>query len=142
MFRHMSEEMGKQDVEICMMLLFEGSRIIDIYRDIKMNFLEVEFVIDGRSEEFHVSLLPDGIEDLSAGLTVAPNRLYEYRQFMVAKRYSELWKDNIFSVFWGRKENKGACSSYFIRETGNLLAFINFAWYNTHRLGGIKVYAR
>lgn len=95
----MSEEMGKQDVEICMMLLFEGSRIIDIYRDIKMNFLEVEFVIEGRSEEFHVSLLPDGIEDLSAGLTVAPNGLYEYRQFMVAKRYSELWKDNIFAVF-------------------------------------------
>lgn len=99
MFRHMSEEMGKQDVEICMMLLFEGSRIIDIYRDIKMNFWEVEFVIEGRSEEFHVSLLPDGIEDLSAGLTVAPNRLYEYKQFMVARRYSELWKDNIFAVF-------------------------------------------
>ena len=70
-----------------------------IFTEISNEFLEVEFVMDGRSEEFHVSLLPDGIEDLSAGLTVAPNRLYEYRQFMVAKRYSELWKDNIFAVF-------------------------------------------
>ena len=98
MFKLMAAEMTDKDVRVCMSLLFDGSIIVDIKRNIRENSLTVEFQLMNYEENriYRVNLLPDCIEQLSDGVRIKQDGLYHYQQFMIAKRYSEYWKDNIF----------------------------------------------
>ena len=98
MFKVMTAEMTDKDVRVCMSLLFDGSIIVDIKRNIRENSLTVEFQLMNYEENriYRVNLLPDCIEQLSDGVRIKQDGLYHYQQFMIAKRYSEYWKDNIF----------------------------------------------
>lgn len=99
MFKVMTAEMTDKDVRVCMSLLFDGSIIVDIKRNIRENSLTVEFQLMNYEENriYRVSLLPEGIEQLSDGVRIKQDGLYQYQQFMIAKGYSEYWKDNIFA---------------------------------------------
>lgn len=95
---NLMNQMTDKEVRTCMSLLFDGSIIETIKREIKGNAIFVRFTLmnDYKDTLYDVSLLPDGIEQLSDGVRVKQNGLYLYKQFMIAKGYSEYWKDNIF----------------------------------------------
>ena len=98
MFRLMAEEMTEKEIRICMSVLFDGTIVQRVERDKAENFIRVIFSQMGDLEgrEYVVDLLPDVIENLSEGIQQKQDGLYTYQQFMVAKGYSEYWKDNIF----------------------------------------------
>lgn len=98
MFKLMATEMTDKEVRICMSLLFDGVEIQLITRERQANSINVEFVFmnDAECKMYSVYLLPDSIDELSPGVDIKPGGEYVYKQFMVAKGYSEYWKDNIF----------------------------------------------
>lgn len=98
MFKLMATEMTDKEVRICMSLLFDGAEIKSITRERQGNSINVEFVFmnDVECKMHSVDLLPDSIDELSSGVDIKPGGEYFYKQFMVAKGYSEYWKDNIF----------------------------------------------
>lgn len=98
MFREMASEMTDKEIRICMSILFEGSIIVEINRDIVQNAIDIKFKAMGVLENkvYKVSLLPDTVEGLSKGITIKVDGLYLYEQFMIAKGYSDYWKDNYF----------------------------------------------
>ena len=97
MFKLM-HEMSDKEVRICMSLLFFFFVIETIKRETRGNSIFVRFTLmnDCKDALYEVSLLPDCIEQLSDGVRVKQDGLYLYKQFMIAKGYSEFWKDNIF----------------------------------------------
>lgn len=98
MFKLMATEMSDKEVRICMSLLFDGVEIQSITRERQSNSINVEFdfMNDVECKMYSVYLLPDSIDELSLGIDIKPGGEYFYKQFMVAKGYSEYWKDNIF----------------------------------------------
>lgn len=98
MYREMSIEMTDKEVKKCMAMLVEDSIILKIKRDIVQNAIDIKFKVRGdcRKKKYRISLLPDTIEDLSEGIKLKVNGEYLYQQFMIAKGYSDYWKDNIF----------------------------------------------
>ena len=97
-FREISE-MSDAEVRICMSLILEDSIISNIKRNPIQNTIDVEFTILGYKEKtYKISLLPDefNIENIPGRIHLKTNGLYLYKQFMIAKGYSEYWKDNIF----------------------------------------------
>lgn len=98
MFRVMAIEMTEVEIQICMSLLFDGSVIEDIKKNTRENSIAIKFKLMNCEENkvYDVNLLPDCIEQLSDGVRIKQDGLYHYQQFMIAKRYSEYWKDNIF----------------------------------------------
>ena len=98
MFKLMATEMTDREIRICMSLLFDGDEIQSVTRERQANSINVEFVFmnDTYCKKHSVDLLPDSIDELSPGVDIKPGGEYFYKQFMVAKGYSEYWKDNIF----------------------------------------------
>lgn len=99
-FKEMGKEMTDEEIEKCMAILLEGSIITEIRRDTIQNAIDITFELMGDSKKgiYHVSLLPDSIDDLTVELQyrLRPSGLYLYEQFMIAKGYSEYLKDNVF----------------------------------------------
>lgn len=98
MYREMSIEMTDKEVQKCMAMLVEDSIVLKIKRDTVQNAIDIKFKVRGecRKKKYRISLLPDTIEDLSEGIKLKTNGEYLYQQFMIAKGYSDYWKDNIF----------------------------------------------
>lgn len=98
MFKRMAKEMTDKEVRICMSLLFDGSIIKKIERYERQNAIAVEFEMMNYENQttYSVNLLPDCVEQLSEGVNLKPEGEYMYRQFTIARGYSEYWKDNIF----------------------------------------------
>lgn len=101
MFKQMAETMTDDEVKRCMAILIEDSIVLNIFRDINHNSINVKFRVAGydRSKEFQVDLLPDSFEwgILDKDVKLRPDGEYIYEQFMIAKHYSEYWKGNMFS---------------------------------------------
>lgn len=93
--------MTDDEVKRCMAILVDSSIVLSISRDIKHNAINVKFRVAGydRSKEFQVDLLPDSFEwvILDKDVKLRPDGEYIYKQFMIAKGYSEYWKGNMFS---------------------------------------------
>ena len=98
MFREMGREITEEEIRLCMSMLFDGAVILGFKREKLQNAIQVTFKImaDREQKINFVSLLPDSIEELSEGVRLKPDGLYMYQQFMIAKGYSEYWKDNLF----------------------------------------------
>lgn len=98
MYREMAVEMTEREIRTCMSILFEGSVILEIRRNTIQNFIDITFKLmgDTKEETYRVSLLSDSIDGLSDGVRLRGDGLYIYEQFMIAKGYSDYWKDNIF----------------------------------------------
>lgn len=97
-FKQMAQEMTDREIKLCMSLLFDGSMIDTIERKNIENSIRVSFSLmhDVKQKKYNVNLLPDEVNDLSDSVRVKPDGEYMYQQFMIAKGYSEYWKDNIF----------------------------------------------
>lgn len=98
MFREMGREIAEEEIRLCMSMLFDGAVILGFKREKLQNAIQVTFKImaDREQKINFVSLLPDSIEELSEGVRLKPEGLFMYQQFMIAKGYSEYWKDNLF----------------------------------------------
>ncbi len=98
MFREMGREIAEEEIRLCMSMLFDGAVILGFKREKLQNAIQVTFKIMADREQRinFVSLLPDSIEELSEGVRLKPEGLFMYQQFMIAKGYSEYWKDNLF----------------------------------------------
>lgn len=98
MYREMSIEMTDKEVKKCMAMLVEDSIVLKIKRDTVQNAIDIKFKVRGdcRKKKYRISLLPDAVEELSEGIRLKIDGEYLYEQFMIAKGYSDYWKDNIF----------------------------------------------
>lgn len=98
MFREMGREIAEEEIRLCMSMLFDGAVILGFKREKLQNAIQVIFKImaDREQKINFVSLLPDSIEELSEGVRLKPEGMFMYQQFMIAKGYSEYWKDNLF----------------------------------------------
>lgn len=97
MYRKM-EEMSDTEVCICVSLLLDDARVIEIYRDKVQNAIDVVIACSGReeNERIFVSLLPNDAN--SEKIAILEDRKELYIKYLVANGYSEYWKDNIFTV--------------------------------------------
>lgn len=98
MFKEMARYMPDEEVKRCMAILVENSIVLNIERDIIQNEIEVSFrmVGDAKQEKYVLTLLPDSVEDVSNGLDLRVDGEYLYKQYLIAKGYSEYWKGNMF----------------------------------------------
>lgn len=97
-FKEMAREMSDVEVERCMSILIEDSVVLGINRDIKGNTIEVIYRVigDDRKERYILTLMSDEVQDMENIDNLRPNGEYFYRQYLVAKGYSEFWKGNMF----------------------------------------------
>ncbi|MCM1160592.1 MAG: hypothetical protein NC412_05140 [Roseburia sp.] len=98
MFKEMSTDMSDEEVKRCMAILIDGSIVLKIKRNTKQNFIRVVFRLVGhdKSKKYKVLLLPDTIQELSKSVNLRHDAIHLYQQYMIAKKYSEYWKSNIF----------------------------------------------
>ena len=98
MFKEMAEIMTDKEVERCMAILVDGSVVLSIERDLVQNAIDVTFRVigDAYQRKYSLSLLPDSVQEISEGVELRFDREYLYRQYTIAKGYSEYWKSNMF----------------------------------------------
>lgn len=92
------EEMTDLEIQRCMSILIEDSIVLEIRRKSEDNYIEVDYEVIGdfRKKKYSISLLTDYIEDVEYPDQLRDNAEFLYRQYLVAKGYSELWKGNMF----------------------------------------------
>lgn len=97
-FKEMAREMSDAEVERCMSILIEDSVVLGIDRDIKDNTIDVTYRVigDERKERYALTLMSDEVQDIENRDNLRPNGEYFYRQYLIAKGYSEFWKGNMF----------------------------------------------
>lgn len=99
-FRNMAEEMTTKEVKLLFDIIEPYSCFLRYKRE--SDYIRVFYrrVNDKEDAEHRLDLLPDEVYYVSDSKesdeepSQDVNRMYRYRQFMVAKGYSELWKDN------------------------------------------------
>ena len=98
MFKEMAKLMQDKEVQRCLSILVEDGILLSIQRDIIQNAIEITFRIvgDQAQEQYHLTMLPDSVQDLSAGVDLRVDGEYLYIQYLVAKGYSVYWKGNMF----------------------------------------------
>ena len=120
MARYMSEKEIKEVLQIIYPdTLYKGYRRTD-------NEIIVFFSVNGKNKE--CTLLSDLVEDLPKGMQLSPNEQYEYRKYMVAKGYSELWINNQY----GKKKRNvdNVCKRKIFFETLILMKLVD-VWRKT-----------
>lgn len=98
MFREMAKYMTGEEVKRCIAILIEDAIVQSIKRNEIQNIIKVTFrmVGDARQADYHLTLLPDSIQDVSNGISLRIDGEYLYIQYLIAKGYSEYWKGNMF----------------------------------------------
>lgn len=103
-FRMMSKEMLDSEIEQVLHMVFPFAQIKEIVRVTQTNYIHVSYFFSEESgDKYHqINFLPDDIyliddEDfLDEVLVEQTEVIYRYRQFMLAKGYSEMWLNNPF----------------------------------------------
>ena len=98
MFKQLAEVMKDTEIKRCMSILVEASCITATVRNVEENSIEVEFVVMGdREKKVHkIVLLSDSVVELTDGIPFRHEGKYLYKQYLIAKGYSEYWKGNFF----------------------------------------------
>lgn len=97
-FKEMALEMSDEEVQRCMSILIEDSIVLRIRRDKIQNYIEVDYKVigDKRKDYYTLALLSDSVEDIEYPDQLRVDAEYLYRQYLVAKGYSDFWKGNMF----------------------------------------------
>ena len=98
-FKLLAHEMLDAEVSRCMSILIENSVVDYIERDYKNNTIKVTYHVigDNRALSYSLTLMSDEVEDAIPSDNLRPDAVYLYRQYLVAKGYSELWNGNFFA---------------------------------------------
>lgn len=97
-FKMMAETMSNREVELILHLIYPYSKVVEIIRDYSSNAIDVKYENDGVVHK--ISFLPDDVYLLSDDeppketIMKECEQLYQYRQFMIARGYSEIWLNN------------------------------------------------
>ena len=100
MFRRMSNEMTEEEIEIVFQIVLPFGKMLDYERHTETNYISVRYVIpEENPKEHEMNLLPDDVylncESLGGEKILEEGTaLYRYRQFNVAREYSEIWLNN------------------------------------------------
>lgn len=101
-FRVMAKEMSDAEVILVLKIIHPYVTVKEILRNKKSNSIEVHYSFPDEPDHIvrRIDFLPDDIYFLSNDSIPKEiyigegNKLYQYRQFMIAKGYSEFWLDN------------------------------------------------
>lgn len=102
-FRNMAKEMTSKEVKLLFDIIEPYSHFLRYRRE--SDYIRVFYrrINDDASVEHRLDLLPDDVHYVSDSKesdeepSQDVNGMYRYRQFMVARGYSELWKDNPYT---------------------------------------------
>lgn len=101
-FKAMADIMSDKEVALILRLVEPFSRVEKIIRNYESNSINVHYSIlrEQNKMQHQINFLPDDIylvpdDDLSEEIRMEEGEvLYKYRQFMIAKGYSETWLNN------------------------------------------------
>ncbi len=101
-FKAMAEAMSDKEVALILRLVEPFSRVEKIIRNYESNSLNVHYsLLHDKHEKVHqINFLPDDVYLIPDDASLDEERmeegevLYKYRQFMIAKGYSEMWLNN------------------------------------------------
>lgn len=101
-FKEMSEHMTERELYIVLKIIYPYAKPVHFIRVHGLNFITVYFHDSTKIELFQVDFLPDDIyiydaqeDEILDGKPLKNGTiLHKYRQFMIAKGYSEIWLDN------------------------------------------------
>lgn len=104
MFRRMSEDMTEEEIGIVFQILLPFGKMLDYEKHPKSNYISIRYVVPEEKPVFHeMELLPDDVyfqceKTGKERLLEDGEKLYQYRQFMVARGYSEIWLNNPYCI--------------------------------------------
>ncbi len=101
-FKAMAETMNDKEAALVLHLVEPFSRVGKIIRNYESNSINVHYSIlrEQNKMQHQINFLPDDIylvpdDDLLDEIRIEEGEvLYKYRQFMIAKGYSEMWLNN------------------------------------------------
>lgn len=99
-FRLMSKDMTKEEIRTAFQIVLPFGKMLDYERHPRTNYVSVRYVIpEENPKEHEMNLLPDDVyfECENVGkerLLESGERLHRYRQFNIARGYSEVWLNN------------------------------------------------
>ena len=103
-FKLMSEDMTEDEIRTAFQIVLPFGKMLDYERHPQTNYISVHYVMPEEKPVVHeMELLPDDVyfqcEKVGKErLLENGEKLYQYRQYMVAKGYSELWLSNPYCI--------------------------------------------
>lgn len=98
-YRQLSKEITPFEIQTLLGFIYEDAEMTRYERYEKENFIRVFFQYSffPRKEEVYLDLLPDDVYLKDEFLIPEKERsIYQYRQYMIAKGYSNYWKGNLY----------------------------------------------
>ena len=101
-FRKMSEHMPEKEIRIVFQIVLPFGKMLNYERHLETNYISVRYTIpEDNPQEHELDLLPDDVyyECEKVGkekILQKGDILHQYRQFTVARGYSEIWLNNPF----------------------------------------------
>ena len=103
-FKLMSEDMTEDEIRTAFQIVLPFGKMLDYERHPQTNYISVHYVMPEEKPVIHeMELLPDDVyfqcEKVGKErLLEDGEKLYQYRQFMVARGYSEIWLSNPYCI--------------------------------------------
>lgn len=103
-FKLMSEDMTEDEIRTAFQIVLPFGKMLDYEKHPKSNYISIRYVVPEEKPVVHeMELLPDDVyfqcEKVGKErLLEDGEKLYQYRLFMVARRYSELWLSNPYII--------------------------------------------
>ena len=99
-FKKMSEDMTEEEIRTVFQIVLPFGTMLNYERQTDTNYISVWYTLpEDRLKVHELNLLPDDVyyECEKVGkerILENGDRLYQYRQFTVARGYSEIWLNN------------------------------------------------
>lgn len=103
-FKLMSEDMTEEEIRTAFQIVLPFGKILDYEKHPTTNYISIRYVRPEEKPVVHeIELLPDDVyfqckKTGKERLLEDGEKLYQYRQFMVARGYSELWVNNPYCI--------------------------------------------
>ena len=103
-FKLMSEDMTEEEIKTAFQIVLPFGKMLDYEKHPKTNYISIHYVMPGEKPVVHeMELLPDDVyfqckKTGEERLLKNGEKLYQYRQFMVARGYSEIWLSNPYCI--------------------------------------------
>lgn len=104
LFKKLSEDMSEEEIRTVFQIVLPFGKMLNYERQTDTNYISVWYTLPEDSLKVHeLNLLPDDVYyecEMVGKERILENgdRLYQYRQFTVARGYSEIWLNNPYNV--------------------------------------------
>lgn len=115
-YRNMARHMSEMEIKEALQIVYPDTLFCGYWRT--DDEIIVFFSLNGKNRK--CTFLSDLVEDVPSGMELSPNEQFEYRKYMVAKGFSELWLNNRYNI----KKRKNPGNN--IRKKGILRKFMTF----------------